>query len=81
MKTEAWVIARRPAGDGRSPHVPPTGWFGELVGCSYCGHGIGRHTSQGCGGDFRGPCRCTCSPDTILTIATQTARYECSLDG
>jgi hypothetical protein len=79
MRAKALVITRGPERDGRKLHAAPDTWLGELVGCS-CGHGIGRHTSQGCEGNYRGPCRCTGTPTDVLGLAIRNARDECALD-
>jgi hypothetical protein len=56
----------------RSDH-PPLGWLGELVACS-CGHGIGRHATGACEGDFSRRCACRLSPRTVLEQATFAQR-------
>jgi hypothetical protein len=74
-----WLIVRRPASADHSEHVAPSSWLGELVGCP-CGHGIGRHTAQGCDGDYRGSCSCGGNASDVLGMAVRAAREECELE-
>jgi hypothetical protein len=60
-------------------HVPPAAWLGELVGCG-CGHGIGRHSSEGCRGPYGERCPCEKNPSEILEAAICEARQECEYE-
>lgn len=44
-----------------------------LVFCP-CGHGLDRHTQEGCGGDGRQDCACLRSQDVALDAAIEHAR-------
>jgi hypothetical protein len=70
---KVWVIVRQSPGDNYAQHVAPATWLGELVGCA-CGHGIGRHTSEGCEGDYRGCCPCRDKASDVLGLAVHLAR-------
>jgi hypothetical protein len=60
-------------------HAPPAAWLGELVGCS-CGHGIGRHSVDGCSGRPSLSCRCRYNPTDVLARAIRDARQQCEVE-
>ncbi len=53
-------------------HKTPRGVFGELIRCE-CGHGIGAHTSSGCGVGVYAACECRLTDGAAMARAIERA--------
>jgi hypothetical protein len=76
---KALLIVRKCEPVERAYHAPPTAWLGELIACR-CGHGIGRHSTQGCGAYLGHRCPCGSGPSEVLDHAIRDAREECAFE-